>query len=72
MCDQKMPTWLSITFKLLLTIGAVAVLAGMIMVVKEFGSRIGKKYCMIILYVSIALTVLLNIFQAWAYPSVPD
>ncbi len=65
---KGMPMWLVITFKTLLTIGAVAILVGMTKVVKDFRSRLAQKVTMIILYVVIAGAVLLNTFQAWLYP----
>ena len=65
---KKIPPWLAITFKTLLTIGAVAILAGMTKVVKDFRSRLVQKVTMIILYVAIAGALLLNTFQVWLYP----
>ena len=65
---KNMPMWLAIIFKILLTIGAVAILVGMTKVVKDFRSRLAKKVTMIILYVAIAGAVLLNTFQALLYP----
>ena len=69
---NEMPPWLVITFKTLLTIGAVAILLGMTKVVKDFRSRLAQKVTMIILYVAIAGAVLLNTFQAWLYPCFYD
>ena len=66
---KNMPMWLAIIFKILLTIGAVAILVGMTKVVKDFRSRLAKKVTMIILYVAIAGAVLLNTFQALLYHS---
>jgi hypothetical protein len=58
--DGGMPTWLVITFKTLLTIGAVAILVGMFLVVKNFSRKLTQKVTMIILYVAILGAVLLN------------
>jgi len=63
-----MPKWLAITFKTLFTIGSAAILVGMFLVVKNFSSRLAQKVTMIILYVAIVGTVLLNTFWVWLNP----
>lgn len=64
----KMPVWLVVTLKATFVLASITILSGMTIVLKRYHEFICSKHTMVVLYVSIALSLVLTSFYTCFNP----
>lgn len=70
--DKKMPIWLSITFKIIITLCAIVLYVMIWENFKHFRREVCSKTTMTVLYISISLSLFMMTIYTWANPLVQD